>query len=59
MHPFLINTQRFVFDNLVETQERLRERLEPSDRVGLDIVGSMAIFAATSPRLNVSVATTA
>jgi SAM-dependent methyltransferase len=45
------NNQRGIFDNLDDTEEALREILEVSfDRVDLEIVGSMALFAATEPR---------
>ena len=46
------NNRRGTFDNLGDTQEGLVEILEASfERVELETVGSMAIFAATSPRL--------
>ena len=39
------------FDNLDDTEDGLREILEASfEQVELEIVGSIAIFAATSPR---------
>jgi SAM-dependent methyltransferase len=45
------NNRRGTFDNLGDTEEGLRALLEaPFERVELDIVGSMAIFAATHPR---------
>ena len=45
------NNRRGTFDNLGDTQEGLREILEASfAQVELEIVGSMAIFAATNPR---------
>lgn len=45
------NNRRGTFDNLGDTQEGLREILEASfERVELETVGSMAIFAATAPR---------
>jgi hypothetical protein len=45
------NNQRGTFDNLGDTQEGLGEILQASfERVELETVGSMAIFAATSPR---------
>jgi len=45
------NNRRGTFDNLGDTEEGLREILEASfERVELETVGSMAIFAATNPR---------
>jgi len=45
------NNRRGTFDNLGDTQEGLREILEASfERVELETLGSMAIFAATNPR---------
>ena len=45
------NNRRGTFDNLGDTQEGLGEILEASfERVELETVGSMAIFAATNPR---------
>jgi SAM-dependent methyltransferase len=45
------NNRRGTFDNLGDTQEGLRVILEASfERVELETVGSMAIFAATNPR---------
>ena len=45
------NNRRGTFDNLGDTQEGLSEILEASfERVELETVGSMAIFAATNPR---------
>jgi SAM-dependent methyltransferase len=45
------NNRRGTFDNLGDTQEGLGEILEASfERVELETVGSMAIFAATDPR---------
>ena len=45
------NNRRGTFDNLGDTEEGLREILESSfERVELETVGSMAIFAATNPR---------
>ncbi len=45
------NNRRGTFDNLGDTEEGLREILEASfERVELETVGSMAIFAATHPR---------
>jgi SAM-dependent methyltransferase len=46
------NNRRGVFDNLGDTQEGLREILGASfDRVELETIDSMAIFAATDPRI--------
>jgi SAM-dependent methyltransferase len=46
------NNRRGVFDNLGDTEEGLRGILEASfEQVELEIVGSMAIFAATNPRM--------
>jgi SAM-dependent methyltransferase len=45
------NNRRAIFDNLGDTQEGLGEILEASfERVELETVGSMAIFAATNRR---------
>ena len=45
------NNRRGTFDNLGDTEDGLREILEASfERVELETVGSMAIFAATNPR---------
>jgi SAM-dependent methyltransferase len=45
------NNRRGTFDNLDDTVDGLREILEASfERVELETVGSMAIFAATGPR---------
>jgi SAM-dependent methyltransferase len=45
------NNRRGTFDNLDDTEDRLREILEASfERVELETVGSMAIFAARNPR---------
>ena len=45
------NNRRGTFDNLGDTQEGLGEILEASfERVELETVGSMAIFAASNPR---------
>ena len=45
------NNRRGTFDNLGDTEEGLREILQASfERVELETVGSMAIFAATNPR---------
>lgn len=47
------NNRRGTFDNLGDTLEGLREILEASfEDVELEAVGSMAIFAATGPRVN-------
>ena len=44
------NNRRGTFDNLGDTQDGLREILEASfERVELETLGSMAIFAATNP----------
>jgi SAM-dependent methyltransferase len=52
------NNRRGIFDNLGDTQEGLGEILEASfERVELETVGSMAIFAASSPRTNPSTVT--
>jgi SAM-dependent methyltransferase len=52
------NNRRGVFDNLGDTQEDLGEILEASfERVELETVGSMAIFAATNPRTKQSAGT--
>ncbi len=49
------NNRRGTFDNLADTEEGLRQILEASfERVELETVGSMAIFAATNPRSNSS-----
>jgi SAM-dependent methyltransferase len=53
------NNRRGVFDNLGDTQEGLGEILEASfERVELETVGSMAIFAATNPHTKSPVVTT-
>ena len=45
------NNRRGTFDNLGDTEEGIREILEASfERVELETVSSMAIFAATNPR---------
>jgi SAM-dependent methyltransferase len=45
------NNRRGIFDNLGDTQEGLGEILEASfERVELETIGSMAIFAAANPR---------
>jgi SAM-dependent methyltransferase len=47
------NNRRGTFDNLGDTQEGLREILQASfERVELETIGSMAVFAATNPRGN-------
>ena len=47
----MTNNRRGTFDNLGDTEEGLREILEASfERVELETVGAMAIFAATNPR---------
>ena len=54
------NNRRGTFDNLGDTQEGLAEILEASfERVELETVGSMAIFAATNPRTKASTGMTA
>jgi len=46
-----VNNRRGTFDNLGDTQDGLREILEASfERVELETLGSMAIFAAANPR---------
>ena len=53
------NNRRGTFDNLGDTQEGLREILEASfERVELETVGSMAVFAATKPRTKALAAAT-
>ena len=53
------NNQRGIFDNLGDTQEGLSEILGASfERVEIETVGSMAIFAATHPRTDSSIVTT-
>src|SRR4051794_33941776 len=48
-----VNNRRGTFDNLRDTEEGLAEILEASfERVELETVGTMAIFAATDPRSN-------
>jgi SAM-dependent methyltransferase len=50
-----VNNRRGTFDNLDDTEDGLREILAASfERVGLETVGSMAIFAAMNPRPNPS-----
>ena len=45
------NNRRGVFDNLDDTEDGLREILDASfERVELETIGSMAIFAATDPQ---------
>jgi hypothetical protein len=47
------NNRRGTFDNLGDTRKGLGEILEASfERVELETVGSMAIFAATNPRMS-------
>lgn len=47
--------RRAAFDNLTDTEEGLREILGASfERVELETVGSVAIFAATNPRTDSS-----
>jgi SAM-dependent methyltransferase len=53
------NNRRGVFDNLGDSEEGLGEILGASfERVELESIGSMAVFAATNPRPNSSTATT-
>jgi SAM-dependent methyltransferase len=53
------NNRRGTFDNLGDTQEGLGEILQASfERVELETVGSMAIFAARNPRTKGSTGTT-
>jgi SAM-dependent methyltransferase len=53
------NNRRGTFDNIGDTQEGLVEILEASfERVELETVGSMAIFAATVPRKKASTGVT-
>ena len=53
------NNRRGTFDNLLDTEEGLRQILEASfERLELETVGTMAIFAATIPRSNSSAVTT-
>jgi SAM-dependent methyltransferase len=53
------NNRRGVFDNLGDTENALREILGASfEKVDLETVGTMAIFAATDPRTNSSIVTT-
>ena len=53
------NNRRGIFDNLGDTEEGLREILGASfQRVDVETVGSMAIFAATHPRPSSSIGTT-
>jgi hypothetical protein len=53
------NNRRGIFDNLGDTQEGLREIVGASfERVEIETVGSVAIFAATDPRTNSSIVTT-
>lgn len=54
-----VNNRRGTFDNLGDTEEGLRGILEASfERVELETVGTMAIFAATNPRAKPSAGTT-
>ncbi len=49
------NNRRGTFDNLADTEVGLRQILETSfERLELETVGSMAIFAATNPRSKAS-----
>jgi SAM-dependent methyltransferase len=53
------NNGRGIFDNLGDTQEGLGEILEASfERVEIETVGAMALFAATKPRPSSSIVTT-
>lgn len=53
-----VNNRRGTFDNLDDTEEGLREILETSfERVEMETVGSMAIFAGTRPRTPSTAAT--
>ena len=53
------NNRRGTFDNLGDTQAGLGEILQASfERVELETIGSMAIFAATNPRARASTSTT-
>jgi SAM-dependent methyltransferase len=53
------NNRRGTFDNLEDTEDGLREILEASfERVELETVGSMAIFAARNPRTKPSTGNT-
>jgi len=53
------NNRRGVFDNLGDTEEGLGEILRASfERVELETIGSMALFAATTPRTRAPAATT-
>jgi len=53
-----VNNRRGTFDNLGDTEEGLGQILKASfDRVELETVGSMAIFAATHPRAHSSAVT--
>ena len=53
------NNRRGTFDNLMDTEEGLRQILEASfERLELETVGSMAIFSATNPRSNSPTVTT-
>ena len=47
------NNRRGTFDNLGDTEDGLREALGSAfERVDMETVGSMAIFAATNPRVS-------
>lgn len=47
------NNRRGIFDNLYDTEDGIRQILEASfERVEMATVGSMAIFAATNPRVS-------
>jgi SAM-dependent methyltransferase len=47
------NNRRGTFDNLDDTEDGLRQILQaPFARVEMEVVGSMAIFAATNPRVS-------
>jgi SAM-dependent methyltransferase len=47
------NNRRGTFDNLDDTEDGLRQILEaPFERVEMETIGSMAIFAATNPRVS-------
>jgi hypothetical protein len=52
-----VNNRRGTFDNLDDTEDGLRHILEASfERVEMETLGSMAIFAATNPRVSSHVA---
>jgi SAM-dependent methyltransferase len=47
------NNRRGTFDNLDDTEDGLRQMLDASfERVEMETVGSMAMFAATNPRVS-------